>query len=152
MIRTHLGRLIAESLSESRASRTLKPSCVCVGVGGFTAPGDKRALWLDSDPAAIEAASAAMLDEGDVAVSLESWEFPCLLFVGTADVDFFEGAQRAAREIPHAEFIALLGLGHIGAHLARIPCWLPYSERCARLPERDCRRPRRSGPAPMGRQ
>jgi pimeloyl-ACP methyl ester carboxylesterase len=58
-----------------------------------------------------------MLAEGDVAVGLRSWEFRCLLFVGAADVDFFEGAQRAAGEIPNAEFVSLAGLGHIGAHL-----------------------------------
>jgi pimeloyl-ACP methyl ester carboxylesterase len=88
---------------------------------GAPLPEDKRALWLENDPTAIEAASAAMLDEGDVAVSLRSWEFRCLLFVGAADVDFFEGAQRAAREIANAEFVSLAGLNHIGAHLEQDP-------------------------------
>ena len=62
-----------------------------------------------------------MLAEGDVAVELRRWEFRCLLFVGAADVDFFEGAQRAAREIPNAELVSLADLDHIGAHLEQDP-------------------------------
>ena len=62
-----------------------------------------------------------MLAESDIAVNLRSWRFPCLLFVGAADVDFFHGAQRAAREIPNAEFVPLAGLDHIGAHLDQDP-------------------------------
>ena len=115
---TALGRLITESLAASRASGTMDPFVNALETwSGAPLPEDKRVLWLDNDPTAIEAASAAMLDEGDVAVGLSSWEFPCLLFVGAADVDFFEGAQRAAREIPKAEFVSLAGLDHIGAHL-----------------------------------
>ena len=115
---TALGRLITESLAASRASDTMEPFVNALEQwAGAPLPHDKRALWLDNDPAAIEAASAAMLAEDDVAVGLRSWAFRCLLFVGAADVDFYEGAQRAAREIPNAEFISLADLGHIGAHL-----------------------------------
>ncbi len=113
-----LGRLITKSLAESRESGTMTPFVNALETwAGSPLPEDKRALWLDNDPLAIEAASAAMLEEGDVATDLRSWEFPCVLFVGANDVDFFDGAQRAAREIPNAEFLALTGLGHVGAHL-----------------------------------
>lgn len=119
---TALGRLVTESLAASRGSGTMEPFVDALEKwAGAPLPEGKRALWLDNDPAAIEAASAVMLAEGDVAVELRSWEFRCLLFVGAADVDFFEGAQRAAREIPNSEFVSLAGLDHIGAHLEQDP-------------------------------
>lgn len=119
---TALGRMITESLAASRAVGTMEPFVDALAKwAGAPLPADKRALWLDNDPAAIEAASAAMLAESDIAVNLRSWRFPCLLFVGAADVDFFDGAQRAAREIPNAEFVPLAGLDHIGAHLDQDP-------------------------------
>jgi pimeloyl-ACP methyl ester carboxylesterase len=117
-----LARLISESLAASRAGGTMEPFVNALEQwAGGPLPEDKRALWLDNDPAAIEAAAAVMLDEGDVAVDLRSWGFPCLLFVGADDVDFFEGAQRAAHEIRHAEFVPLAGAGHIRAHLEQDP-------------------------------
>jgi len=119
---TALGRMITESLAASRAVGTMEPFVDALAKwAGAPLPADKQALWLDNDPAAIEAASAAMLAESDIAVNLRSWRFPCLLFVGAADVDFFDGAQRAAREIPNAEFVPLAGLDHIGAHLDQDP-------------------------------
>jgi pimeloyl-ACP methyl ester carboxylesterase len=119
---TALGRLITESLAASRDSGTMEPFVDALEKwAGAPLPDDKRALWLDNDPAAIEAASAAMLAEGDVAVNLRSWRFRCLLFVGAADVDFFDGARRAAGEIPKAEFVSIAGLDHIGAHLGQDP-------------------------------
>ncbi|HEX5996764.1 MAG TPA: alpha/beta hydrolase [Jiangellales bacterium] len=119
---TALGRLITESLAASRESNTMTPFVDALEAwAGSPLPEDMRALWLDNDPAAIEAASAAMLDEGDVAADLASWSLQCVLFVGADDVDFFEGAQRAAREIPNADFVALAGLGDIGAHLEQDP-------------------------------
>jgi pimeloyl-ACP methyl ester carboxylesterase len=120
---TALGRLITESLAASRAGGTMEPFVDALATwAGAPLPADnKRALWLDNDPAAIEAASEAMLAESDIAVNLRSWPFRCLLFVGAADVDFFDGAQRAAREIPNAEFVPLAGLDHIGAHLDQDP-------------------------------
>jgi len=119
---TALGRLVTESLAASRASGTMEPFVDALeNCAGAPLPEGKRALWLENDPAAIEAASAMMLAEGDVAVELRRWEFRCLLFVGAADVDFFEGAQRAAREIPNAELVSLADLDHIGAHLEQDP-------------------------------
>jgi pimeloyl-ACP methyl ester carboxylesterase len=119
---TALGRLITESLAASRAGGTMEPFVDALAKwAGAPLPADKRALWLDNDPAAIEAASAAMLAESDIAVHLRSWQFRCLLFVGAADVDFFDGAQRAAGELPNAEFVSLAGLDHIGAHLDQDP-------------------------------
>lgn len=80
-------------------------------------PEAQRAIYLKNDPAAIVAASDAMLTEGAVALSLKKWKFPCLIFVGARDADFYEQAKRAADEIPNAEFLALEGVGHLGAYL-----------------------------------
>ena len=80
-------------------------------------PDDKRARYLQNDPAAVIAASEAMLNEGAVVTRLGEWEFPCLIFVGTGDADFYNLARRAADEIPNAEFLVLEGVGHLGAHL-----------------------------------
>lgn len=41
----------------------------------------------------------------------------CLIHIGVGDADFYEQAQRAANEIPNAEFIAIEDADHVGAHL-----------------------------------
>lgn len=58
-----------------------------------------------------------MLTEGAIAPSLKTWKFPCLIFVGAGDADFYDRAKRAASEIPNGEFLALEGADHVGAHL-----------------------------------
>jgi pimeloyl-ACP methyl ester carboxylesterase len=119
---TALGRLITESLAASRTKGTMEPFVTALQEwAGAPIPKEKRGLWLENDPTAIEAAAAAMLNDADVAVGLRSWRFRCLIFVGAADLDFVEGAQRAARAIPNAEFVSLAGLNHIGAHLEQDP-------------------------------
>lgn len=116
------GQAAGSSPPDQQKSDQRKPFVDALeGWAGAPLPEDKRALWRDNDPVAIEAASAAMLAEGDVAVDLRSWAFPCLIFAGAQDLDFFEGAQRAASEIPNAEFVALPGVGHIRAHLEQDP-------------------------------
>ena len=47
---------------------------------------------------------------------LRAWQIPCLIFLGATDTDFLEQAQRAAQEIPTAEFIALGDADHYVAH------------------------------------
>ena len=42
----------------------------------------------------------------------------CLIIIGTADADFLEGAQRAAEEIPNAEFLVLGDADHYAAHMS----------------------------------
>jgi pimeloyl-ACP methyl ester carboxylesterase len=63
------------------------------------------------------------MDDGDLggAVShdLPGWQVPCLIFMGAADNDFFEQAQRAAREIPTAEFLSLGDANHYAAHTSQ---------------------------------
>jgi pimeloyl-ACP methyl ester carboxylesterase len=71
---------------------------------------------LDNDFGALAAAWSAALAEGDVAHNLEQWDSKCLIYAGSEDVDFFEGARRAATAIPGAKFVALQGLSHLAAH------------------------------------
>ncbi len=85
--------------------------------GDMRLPEDKRARYLENDPEAVVAASEAMLGEGCIAPSLKSWTFPCLIFVGAGDADFYDQARHAAEEIPSAELLALEGAGHLAAHM-----------------------------------
>ena len=78
-----------------------------------------RARFLDNDPAALKAAWTKGLAEGAVAQDLGTWRIPCLIFIGAGDADFLEQAQRAAAEIPTAEFISLAGRDHIAAHMGQ---------------------------------
>ncbi|MGH2775226.1 MAG: alpha/beta fold hydrolase [Actinomycetota bacterium] len=80
-------------------------------------PDVQRAAYLDNDPAALHAASRAMLAGGAVARDLLAWHVPCLIFVGAGDVDFHDQARRAAEEIPNAKFVSLPEADHLGAHL-----------------------------------
>lgn len=80
-------------------------------------PEKLRARYLDNDPAALEAAWTRVLGEGAVAQGLRTWRVRCLIFMGAADTDFVEQARRASTEIPKAEFISLVGLDHIAAHM-----------------------------------
>jgi pimeloyl-ACP methyl ester carboxylesterase len=82
-------------------------------------PETLRARYLDNDPAALEAAWTNVLDEGAVAEDLRKWRVRCLIVMGAGDIDFLEQAKRAATEIPNAEFISLVGLDHIGAHMGQ---------------------------------
>jgi hypothetical protein len=45
--------------------------------------------------------------------------------VADGDVDYFEQAQRAAQEIPNAEFVAIEGTDHLGVDTAQIDPVLP---------------------------
>jgi pimeloyl-ACP methyl ester carboxylesterase len=81
----------------------------------------QRGRYLQNDPAAIEAAWRAALDEGAVSEDLRSWRIPCLIFVGADDADFHDQARRAATEIPDAEFISIAAQDHLGAHLGHDP-------------------------------
>lgn len=78
----------------------------------------QRTLWLDNDPAALEAAVKAVLAEGAISEDLRSWQLRCLIFIGAADADFLDLARRAAEEIPRAEFLALEDVDHYGAHFS----------------------------------
>lgn len=80
-------------------------------------PEAQRVRYLTNDPRAIEAAWSAALQEGAVSSDLSTWRFPCLIFAGAGDVDFYDQARCAADEIPNAEFISLSDRDHLAAHL-----------------------------------
>ncbi|HSL00534.1 MAG TPA: hypothetical protein VK869_09375 [Rubrobacteraceae bacterium] len=55
----------------------------------------------------------------------DAWRIRCLIYVGQGDVDFHEGARRAAHEVPGAEFISLEEVENVGAHLAEVDPLFP---------------------------
>jgi pimeloyl-ACP methyl ester carboxylesterase len=103
------------------------------GIQGFIAaleriapiPEAVRSSLLQNDEQALAAAWAAAMAEGPVATNLLSWDLPCLIYAGTQDEDFFEGAKRAADQIPGARFVAIEGKNHISAH-ANVDDVLPH--------------------------
>lgn len=70
-------------------------------LGSSALPDQTRARTLANDPRAISA-------------DLGAWRVPCLIYVA-ADDDMAENAERAAREIPTATFLALSGESHLSA-------------------------------------
>jgi pimeloyl-ACP methyl ester carboxylesterase len=82
-------------------------------------PDERRARWAANDAAALKAAWTTALSEGPVSHDLQVWHIPCLIFMGAADNDFLEQAQRAATEIPTAEFLALGDADHYAAHTSQ---------------------------------
>jgi pimeloyl-ACP methyl ester carboxylesterase len=109
------------TLAESRGEGSLDPFVEALeSFAGGRVPEALRTRWLDNDPVAIEAAWSAALGEGAISENLGTWEVRCLIYVGEGDIDFHEQAQRAAGEIPNAEFISLEELEHVGAHLAQV--------------------------------
>jgi pimeloyl-ACP methyl ester carboxylesterase len=123
---TPLARVITEALAESRKEGTLELFVAALeSFSGVRIPDAQRALYLDNDPAAIEAASSAMVAEGAISEDLQAWEVRCLIYVGARDADFHDKAQRAASEIPNAQFISLEERDHVGAHLAQVDPLLP---------------------------
>jgi hypothetical protein len=63
--------------------------------------------------------------EGDIASDLRKWDTPCLIYAGTNDSDFYDGAKLAASMIPGARFVGLEGLNHLEAH-ANVDDVLPH--------------------------
>ena len=116
-----LARVIPKALVESRRQGSLEPFVQALeAFSGVRFPDARRARYLDNDPAAIEAASSAMVAEGAISEDLRTWRVRCLIYVGAADIDMIDHARRAADEIPNAKFISLEGLDHVGAHLAEV--------------------------------
>jgi pimeloyl-ACP methyl ester carboxylesterase len=88
-------------------------------------PDDVRSVYLACDAAAMLAAWTAAIDEGAVADRFEGWRLPCLICVAEDDTDFFDLAERAANEIPNAEFLVIAGTDHLGVDTARVDPILP---------------------------
>jgi len=98
-------------------------------LGGFgDVDAEVRSYTLANDFDALAAAWHAAMEEGAVAEDLVKWDVPCLIYAGSEDLDFFEGAKRAAAEIPGARFVALQGLSHLEAH-ENVEDILPHMKR-----------------------
>jgi pimeloyl-ACP methyl ester carboxylesterase len=83
-------------------------------LGSGALPEQTRARTLANDPLAIAAAWRSALSEGAISPDLGAWRVPCLIYVA-ADDDMAANAERAAREIPTATFLALSGESHLSA-------------------------------------
>jgi pimeloyl-ACP methyl ester carboxylesterase len=117
-----LARVIPGALAASRGEGSLEPFVRALEESaGGSFPEPQRARYLDNDPAAIEAASSAMLAEGPISADLAAWQVRCLVYAGTGDADFYEQARQAACEIPNAEFVSIEELDHVSAHLQPDP-------------------------------
>jgi pimeloyl-ACP methyl ester carboxylesterase len=81
-------------------------------------PEAQRARWIDNDPRALQAMWTHVLAEGPVASDLTDWTVPCLIVMGSGDVDFLDQARRAAAEIPRAELLLLDEADHYAAHVS----------------------------------
>jgi pimeloyl-ACP methyl ester carboxylesterase len=77
-------------------------------------PEPARTWMLDNDPVALDAAFRSAFLEGPISRDLTAWTTPCLIYVGEED-EMHDGAARAAREIPTAEFVSLPGHTHFSA-------------------------------------
>lgn len=121
-----LAHAVMQTLAESRREGSLEPFVRALeSFAGGQLPDTLRVRWLDNDPLAIEAAWSAGMAEGSISEDLGAWKLRCLIYAGTEDVDFHGQAQRAASEIPNAEFISLEELKHVGAHLAQVDPLIP---------------------------
>ena len=113
-----LARVVTESLASSWAQGSLEPFVAALEASsGVPVPEALRQQWLRNDPVAIHAAWSSALAEGAVSGDLRSWRVRCVIHAGVGDSDFYEGARRAASEIPGAEFVSIAELDHVGAHL-----------------------------------
>ena len=75
-------------------------------------PADVRARWLTNDATAL----AAVLRTGrpSLEAKLGTMDLPMLIYCGDQD-SAYEPAARAAALLPHATFVPLPGLNHLGA-------------------------------------
>ena len=113
-----LVRTVTDALA---AARTAGIEALVAGFERFWGtrfPDAQRARWLDNDPAALDAAWSTAMAEGAISRDLTRWDVPCLIFLGAADVDFLDGARRAAAEIPNAELLLLAEADHYAAHVS----------------------------------
>jgi pimeloyl-ACP methyl ester carboxylesterase len=115
-----ISRTVGEALAVAREQGSSEPL-----VRAFEAfwdiefPSPQRERLLENDPLALHAAWSAAMAEGAISAELGRWRVPCLIFIGAADVDFLEGARRAADEIPDAELLVLEEADHHAAHMSQ---------------------------------
>jgi pimeloyl-ACP methyl ester carboxylesterase len=77
-------------------------------------PEPARTWMLQNDPLALYAAFRSASLEGPISADLTGWRVPCLIYVGAED-EMYDGAARAASEIPNATFLSLPGHTHFSA-------------------------------------
>jgi pimeloyl-ACP methyl ester carboxylesterase len=111
-----LTRAVSVGLSRARTAGTEPVVEALEAFWGIRIPEPLRTSYLANDAEALEAAWTTALDEGPVSADLGAWRTPCLIFTGSEDVDFIEGARRAAREIPGSRFLELRESDHWDAH------------------------------------
>ncbi len=114
-----LTRVVGEALDASRAEGIEALVRAFEAIAGRY-PEDVRAMYLANDAEAIRAAFDSALAEGAVARDLHTWRITCLISAAAEDVDFYEQARRAAKEIPNAEFLSLEGLDHLDVDVAEV--------------------------------
>jgi pimeloyl-ACP methyl ester carboxylesterase len=119
-----IARVVAEGLAASE-ERGIEALVLAFEAVAGRYPDDVRAVYLACDAAAMRAARGAAMSEGPVSEDLMVWRTRCLICVADGDVDYFEQAQRAAQEIPNAEFVAIEGTDHLGVDTAQIDPVLP---------------------------
>jgi pimeloyl-ACP methyl ester carboxylesterase len=115
-----ISRTVGQALAAARervSSEPLVRAFEAVWNIEFSSPQRKR--LLANDPLALHAAWSAAMAEGAISADLRRWRVPCLIFIGAADVDFLEGARRAAEEIPGAELLVLEEADHYAAHMSQ---------------------------------
>jgi pimeloyl-ACP methyl ester carboxylesterase len=119
-----LARIVGDALAESREKGIEALVVAFESLAGHY-PDEIRTTYLACDDAAMRAAWKSAISEGAASTSLGTWKMPCLICVAADDVDFFQQARRAAREIPGAEFITIEGTDHLGVDTARVDPVLP---------------------------
>jgi pimeloyl-ACP methyl ester carboxylesterase len=106
-------RMVTNAFAEGRSMSDFVET-----LGGFGEVDEQTRRWtLENDFKALAAAWNSAMAEGDIAPGISRWTFPCLIYAGTEDSDFFEDARRAALQIPGATFVPLEGLSHLEAHV-----------------------------------
>jgi pimeloyl-ACP methyl ester carboxylesterase len=111
-----LARVVAAVLDATRRDGVAAFVEALEGYWGDPFPPAERSGYLAQDGAAVAAASEAMLTQGAISRDLRAWRVPCLIYLGSDDVDFVEQARRAAGEIPNAQLLTLEARDHYGAH------------------------------------
>ena len=88
----------------------------------YDSPDEVRKLRRAGDAEALIAAMLGGWTGAEIGDALPTMTMPCLLMAGQRD-HFGKLAQQASRELPHADFVALSGLGH---PMCRSAISLPY--------------------------
>ena len=111
-----LARALVGAIDVTRREGSIRFVEALEAYWGARIPAFERDVYVGQDGPSVAAASEAMLASGDISTRLHEWRVPCLIYLGVGDDDFFAQAQRAAAEIPDAEFVGLDASDHLTAH------------------------------------